>query len=253
MSRITVATFNTWNCQGDLPGRLPLMVDGLRPLGADVILLQEVFAEAPSGFHVGAHVADALGMHLSFLPARKKLRTYQGAPTLCHSGLAVLSVAPPLGQQAVRLPIDERDGERLGQIVKLDWGGLSIQLGNVHLTHLADADDLRRRQLQEVLVHLGDTADLSIIGGDMNAPLGHPLFDVMGGFRVSHWQGVPQGTLNPVDGEAGAGIIDHIYVRADEVLHVDMTSRPALCDQDCHSGLYPSDHRAVVSEIVIGG
>jgi len=253
MSHISIVTFNTWNCQGRFPRRLPLMIAGLEALHADVILLQEVFAQAPTGMHAGERLADALGMAMSYVPARKKLRKLNGAPILSHSGLAVLSKTPILKSRSVRLPHDDRDGERLGQCVTLNVRGISLQIGNVHLTHLPDNDALRCQQLQTVLNDLDDHADLTIIGGDMNAPHGDTIFEVLEGFCAPHFgDGFPASSLNPMNGhEPTAGVVDHVFVRPALGLNVRWEARFELHAQDMLTGLYPSDHKALVANMTV--
>lgn len=248
MSEIIVATFNTWNCQGRFPRRLPLMIAGLERLQADVILLQEVFAQAPTGMHVGERLADALGMVLSYVPARTKVRKLNSVPILSHSGLGVLSKSPIMKSHSIRLPQDERDGERLGQCVTLNARGVKMQIGNVHLTHLADCDGLRRQQLQAVVAALDDDADLTLIGGDMNAPVGHSIFEVLEGFGAPCFTaGLPTSSLNPVNGEEIAtGVIDHVFARIKPGRDIAWHARLALDDRDLKTGLYPSDHKALV-------
>lgn len=253
MSEISIATFNTWNCQGRFPRRLPLMVAGLESLQADVILLQEVFAQAPTGMHAGERLADALSMSLSYVPARKKLRKLNGSPILSHSGLGILSKSPILKSRSVRLPQDDRDGERLGQCVTLNVRGVNLQIGNIHLTHLPDCDALRRQQLQTVVNELNDDADLTIVGGDMNAPYGHSIFEVLEGFSTPCFAGgLPTSSLNPMDGgELTAGVVDHVFARPAPGCDIAWHARLALDDRDVQTGLYPSDHKALVVRMTV--
>lgn len=252
-STLSIATFNTWNCQGRFSRRLPLMIKGLAELQADVILLQEVFAQAPLGMHVGQRLADALDMEMHFVAARKKLRRLNGAPVLCHSGLAVLSKIPIRSAQTIKLPTDERDGERVGQCVTFTFQGRNITLGNMHLTHLPGADDLRRKQLRVMLKACSTTANMTLIGGDMNAPQGHELFDTLEGFVVPDFGDAPQPTsLNPMPGcEEKSGVIDHIFVRGHAGGKVTCKARVALNERDDRTGLYPSDHMAVVVNLML--
>ena len=255
MEMLRIATFNTWNCQGPFDNRLPSMVAGLRALGADVILLQEVFAEAPSGLDVSAHLAGALGMNTVYAPARKKLRKLNDVPVLSHSGLAVLARGPIGAHESVQLPDDERDGERLGQMVQVKVRGVDVVIGNVHLSHLPGQDDLRRRQLVYLAEHLkrfgGDM--LRFAGGDMNAPAGHDIFDVLDGFTPLSVPGDGmRTTLNPVGGKPlQAGIIDHLFVSDPNGRVRETHVQVALHQPDGVHGVFPSDHRAVVADVAL--
>jgi endonuclease/exonuclease/phosphatase family metal-dependent hydrolase len=227
------------------------MIDGLAALKADVILLQEVFAQSPTGLHVGQRLATALAMDMHFVPARQKLRTLNGSPILCHSGLAVLSKTPIHDGHAVRLPMDERDGERIGQRVSLTLRGIDVCVGNMHLTHLTDAHALRRKQLQAMLKACGERADLTVLGGDMNAPQGHALFKVLEGFvPLDHSDVEPASSLNPVaDTSPPPGIIDHLFIRRNQGGDVSAKAHLALHEGDARTGRYPSDHKAVVANL----
>jgi len=257
MNPLSIATFNTWNCQGSLDRRLPLMVAGLADLDADVILLQEVFAQIPRGLNVAQRLANELNMDFAYSPARKKIRLLGDAPLLCHSGLAVLVKGSVKKYETVCLPEDARDGERLGQWVSVKTGDISVLIGNVHLTHLKDEDQLREKQLQ-TLVHHRETQgrhDVCILGGDMNLKANHPIFH-----RLHKTNGLhpiaftqdhsPRTSLNPIDGnDVDAGVIDHIFVKADQKTIVAAHARPALNKPDGQKGIYPSDHMAIVANI----
>ncbi|HEY9080693.1 endonuclease/exonuclease/phosphatase family protein [Magnetovibrio sp.] len=253
MTHLRVATYNTWNCQGDLDRRLALMSSGLQAVNADVVLLQEVFAEVPSGHDVARQLARDLNMNVAYAPTRKKLRPLNGAPVLGCSGLAVLTRGEIHTHQIVRLPEDTRDGERLAQVVSTDIGGTTVLLANVHLSHLTDADGLRQNQIEVLMDHLANAraCDVTILGGDMNMTQGHSTLmelQTNRGFQLALCKIPPTTTLNPV--EAGApsmGVIDHILVKAPKDCRIE--AQTALNAPDSASGFYPSDHMAVIADI----
>jgi len=230
--------------------RLDLIADGLQQLNADIILLQEVFAQVPVGIHTGKYLAKALGLSLSFIPARKKLRMLGDKPTLCYSGLAVLSKSKPFNTHPIRLPMDERDGERIGQMTNLHMFGLNLQIGNVHLSHLNDADALRRQQLETMVKAMDRNADISILGGDMNAPQGSDVFQGAPGYVSPNFtEKIPFSSLNPVNGYGtDIGIIDHLFLKTRKKI-LAINARIALDTPDTQTGLYPSDHKAVVMDV----
>lgn len=250
MSRFRAVTFNTWNCQGDLDRRLPLMAAGLAGLDADIILLQEVFAGAPAGLHVGETLARTLGMGLAFAPARQKERLFRGASAPCVSGLAVLS-RPPVGQAySVGLPEDSADGERIAQVVTLG-DARPLHVVNLHLTHLPGRGDLRRRQMAAALAAVPGDGLPVLLGGDLNAVDGAAPFDLLSDFaRPALSDEGPRTSLNPVAGAAAEpGVIDHLMLRADGPPPV-LTARLALDRPGPTDGIYPSDHKALAVEIV---
>ncbi|OEJ65062.1 endonuclease/exonuclease/phosphatase family protein [Magnetovibrio blakemorei] len=257
MNHLSIATFNTWNCQGSLDRRLPLMVAGLAALDADIILMQEVFAQIPRGLNVAQRLANELNMDFVYSPAREKIRLLGDAPLLCHSGLAVLVKGAVKKHETVSLPEDARDGERLGQWVSVKTGDMSVLIGNTHLSHLQDEDQLREKQLQ-TLIHHRETQgrhDVCLLGGDMNLKTEHPIFQRL--LKSSGLQAIsfaqdqsPRTSLNPIDDKApDAGIIDHLFVKSDRKNIVTAHARPALHTLDGRKGLYPSDHMAIVADL----
>lgn len=256
MTQMTIATFNTWNCQGRFSRRLRLMSDGLKSLDADVVLLQEVFAQAPDGLNVARRLARETNMYCAFVPAREKVRKLDGMPILSQSGLAVLSRQPIRTSQAVRLPMDERDGERVAQVVEVVNDGLVWRFANVHLTHLADRDDLRRAQLDCLIGEMGQGGDVRVIGGDMNASVESSVFEPVHGFLPPAFppEMTPLSTLNPVNGcPPKAGVIDHLFVAPRPGCCADIMAHAALNVPDPRTGHYASDHAAVVGRVAVRG
>lgn len=252
MKTLKIVTYNTWNCQGRLQDRLALMTSGLRELDPDIVLLQEVFAEVPSGLNVADHLADELDLQAAFVPARKKLREFQSNPVLCHSGLAVLTRGDILDNAKLNLPQDERDGERLAQFVSLRIDGVTVLIANTHLTHLGDAGDLRAQELDVLSAHLNDCPghDVVVVGGDMNADETDAIFDVLDGFTSYPIASSPT-TLNPVNGKAPKlGLIDHLFVSAKDVA-IKGQAGLSMDGKDETAGVFPSDHKAVVLDLSI--
>ena len=223
-------------------------------MNADIILLQEVFAKVPNGLNLSDCLARSLELNAAFAPARKKLRTYNSAPVLCHSGLAVLAKGEIRDHAKLHLPQDERDGERLAQFVSVQTHGVSVLIANTHLTHLKDVSNLRQQELQTLRSHIDECAphDVVIVGGDMNAAENDPIFDVLDGFDTINPQSIgTQTTLNAVNGTVpGAGLIDHIFA-ASEDMTIGLQGQTALDVRDEATGIYPSDHKAVVLDITI--
>jgi len=253
MTHLRIATFNTWNCQGAFDRRLALMSLALKALNADIILAQEVFSQLPSGEDVANTLAHALEMNVARAPARKKLRSLNGATVLSCSGLAVLTRGAIRDHHIVRLPEDPRDGERLGQVVSTIIDKQEVLIANVHLSHLAGEDDLRQRQLDALMGQVARAGehDVMVLGGDMNMTVEQPALAAL----QTEW-GIPcvghdarvTTTLNPVSGDAvDMGVIDHVFVKADGDSRV--RAHTALDGPDDATGLFPSDHMAVVVDI----
>ncbi|MDV7340334.1 endonuclease/exonuclease/phosphatase family protein [Terasakiella sp. A23] len=257
MKSLKIASLNTWNCQGNLPKRFALMADGLKTLNPDVILLQEVFNGLPNGFNVARELAKIFNMECAFLPARKKKRVHAGRSVLCHSGLAVLCRGKILENTTVPLPQDSRDGERVAQMVTIDIDGLRGLVANIHLSHLENEDGLRKRQLAKLISQIKYSSfdrHFCVLGGDMNLAKGHQILNDLkrkeGFVDASDFFVSPNdSSLNDTDGLGTSnGLIDHIFLRVP--LDVSgINARLEMDHEDPVSGYFPSDHKALFTEI----
>jgi endonuclease/exonuclease/phosphatase family metal-dependent hydrolase len=251
---LRVVTLNTWKCDGDYRARLPRMADGLRALDADLICLQEVFACAAPAADTAAWLAEALGMQAVAMPARHRPRAFEGPPVPSSSGLAILARTALPAAERIPLPSDPRDGERIAQAVRLETALGPLRVANLHLTHLRDGADLRRRQLEHLLAWAEDAPGAAplVLAGDFNATPDAPELAPLRGHRAADWGpddpdrfpgtvplGVPGRTPRPVD---------HVVL-----LHgapaFAIRSRQRVLDRADVAGGYASDHAGVLVEI----
>lgn len=247
-----LVSLNTWKAEGDYPRRLQAMAQGLAALSADVIVLQEDLRTDDGRTHTAQFLADALGLHLAWLPARAKLRDVEQRRTLTTSGLAVLSREPLPEQRVIALPDDARDGQRLAQAVRLPAALGGGWLINLHLSHLPDRPDLRRAQLVTVLHEAGDwAADARwLLCGDFNARADDPAIA---------WAVQPAGPLTDAfagtaktthtDDRGRPADIDHIFCRPAAGQGVAVRRAWVALDQPDASGVRPSDHGAVCADL----
>jgi endonuclease/exonuclease/phosphatase family metal-dependent hydrolase len=258
MKPLTVVTLNTWKCDGAYRRRLQLMAEGLGRLEADIVLLQEVFVAADSSLDTGRFIAGRLGLHLCFHPARRKTREVEGVAMDGYSGLAVLSRYPPGESGALPLQEDERDDDRWAQWVRINVDGVRLMVINTHLCHLQDRDDLREQQLRRIVSHASAQvgAQLMLLGGDLNSgPNSRPLnwLEQQAQCRVrSAWSETGYldlpGTLNA--GEART-CIDHLYRFETDAIPMSWVEVGTAMDQADRSGVFPSDHAAVMARLNI--
>lgn len=232
---LRVVTLNSWKGDGAYAARLTAIIQGLDELAPDVVLLQESLLAPALGADTGGPLAMRLGLAHHFLPLRRKPREVEGRWADSWSGLSILSRLPLRSVRRLDLPADPRDGERAALAAELDWGGMSLTVVNLHLTHLTDADGLRRGQLAAATAGLR----LVLVGGDFNAapdalPLadlgltdlradcGAPLLPTCGGSCLDHWlRGADtplrarrvEPVLGPVAGRIAAS--DHLGLMAD--------------------------------------
>lgn len=239
--RLSILTFNTWNCQGDYPQRLAAMTDGLIALAPDIVLLQEVFADGTGGQNTAKSLAAALGFHCAFHPARGKVRQLNGTQILCSSGLAVITRYPIVWSERFVLPSDPRDGERIAQFTEIDIGRERLLLVNLHLSHLELADNLRRQQLDSIVDRMTTswTHDHMVLGGDFNATADRPLFDSLTRHDILVPQRAPSAT--PI----GLGV-DHLFAISRRTAPpFEISSATETLHEAGENGVQASDHSGV--------
>ena len=255
---LVVMTLNTWKGDGAYKARLRLMAEEVGRLDLDILLLQECFAAPELGHDTTAALAGATGFHSANWAGRSKVRLCEGAEAVSTSGLAVLSRHPIRRWRTVPLPSDPRDGERAALFAEIDHPAGAILAVCLHLTHLRDAQALRRRQFESIMTELAGVspATMVIVGGDFNAAADAAEFmnakSPSGGRLVDCRQlaGLPAAATCAGNGDGAC--IDHILVRVWQdmedcrVVNVStVLDRPAP-----ETGLLASDHFGVRASIV---
>jgi endonuclease/exonuclease/phosphatase family metal-dependent hydrolase len=260
---LRVVTLNTGKCDGAYRGRIAWMVEEVRRLRPDVLACQEVFRDE-AGHDTLEALKRGLGLQAAWAPARLKRRVCEGEPVDGWSGMALLSSHPWTYVDAVELPADERDGDRMAQVGLLEIGETSVVIANVHLTHLRDADALRRRQIETALSHplLNMKQALRLVCGDFNTtpdgPVLKPLMrendfgDVVDCYVAGNGPR-ERATLPPQDAAmTPRPCVDLILslAEAPEQHPVFTSSAVVLKNRDPDSGLLPSDHYGVATTLV---
>ncbi|MGB0713639.1 MAG: endonuclease/exonuclease/phosphatase family protein [Gammaproteobacteria bacterium] len=249
MPELRVITFNTWKCDGNYLRRLDILVEALTELDPDLLLLQEAFRSDDGEHDTAGRVARELGLHCSYHPARFKPRALNGAVTPSGSGLAILSRDLPVNGGAIRLEQDPRDGDRWAQWADLDVEGLAVRVINTHLTHLDDREDLRQRQLGQIVEFAtGESrCDVTVLGGDFNTEPNGPAMGALEGLAQGAWEatdGKPPPATCPVD--APGLCIDHLYRFITENAEASWKTMERVLDSPHPDGLFPSDHAGLM-------
>jgi endonuclease/exonuclease/phosphatase family metal-dependent hydrolase len=252
MTPLRVVSINTGKGDGPYRRRVELLGSGLSALDPDLVLLQEAIRSSDGRLDTAQSLASYLRLRSEYIPARFKVREIEGTPVECWSGMGLLTRRAPDTVTRVVVPQDERDGERVALVAR--FGDLAI--ANLHLTHLRDAQALRRRQVETLLAAEPlCSARHAIIGGDFNTRL-EEIRELLAG--IGRWRAIDafgDGTqlraTVPVDKPMRAGYcLDYIFalVRDNEPAPRFRGSSIVLDDPDSE-GVHPSDHRGIMTTV----
>ncbi|MBK8164473.1 MAG: endonuclease/exonuclease/phosphatase family protein [bacterium] len=169
-SGFTAVTLNLWHDQHDWPARRAVIVDTLRALAPDVILLQEVL-ENEGLPNQARQLADSLGCAFVFASVDPP-----GAAK--RYGNAILTRLPILASAEVKLP--PLDDWRVAAHARLALpDGRALDAYVTHLHHTDEGAAIRAEQVAGLLAFIDSTrsggADAALlIGGDFNAEPDRP-------------------------------------------------------------------------------
>jgi len=237
---LRVLTLNLWHDQRDWPARRDVIVEGVRALRPDVVLLQEVLQHATLE-NQAQDLARRFGMsHVVFASVDSvgRERRY---------GNAILSRTPfdTTAERKLR-PLDQW---RIATFARLRVHGHPVRFYTTHLHHVEDAEGggIRAMQLHGLLDFIGATASDApfVLGGDLNARpelpemrLLSPLMDVGAAF------GATGPTFGVAHNIAPPGKrIDYLFSGPDARLVP--ISAVVVFDRPSAGGHYASDHFGV--------
>ncbi|WP_394004908.1 endonuclease/exonuclease/phosphatase family protein [Luteimonas sp. WGS1318] len=239
---LRVVTLNIYHDRADWPARLPLIVEQLRALDADVIALQEVL-QTETLPNQAETLAAALGYHSQFvsLDAQDRARRY---------GNALLTRWPVEAHVSTALA-PRADSRSMGW-AQIRFDGQPI---NVYFTHLHAGQDgaaIRRQQLEDAVAWMarisGDAP--SLVLGDFNAPAGAAELAVLDGFvdtyGARHPGATETTTLNPHFFPDLRGRIDLVFAERDRF---EVRDARIVLDTPDAAGTWPSDHFGVYVEL----
>lgn len=235
-----VVTFNLYHDRAAWPPRKPLVVEALRQLDPDVIVLQEVLQHDTLP-NQAEDLAQALGYQAYFISIDPpgKVRRY---------GNAILTRDPVLARGWV--PLRPLQDSRSAGWVRIEHAGKPV---TVYATHLHHQDDdagraMRREQLDDLLALVSRTSagTPSIIAGDFNSAAGNPELSVLQPQFVEAFTALhpddTHPTLNPFYFKDDHRRIDHVYVQ--QAAWTPLEARIVL-DREGAPGVWPSDHFGV--------
>jgi endonuclease/exonuclease/phosphatase family metal-dependent hydrolase len=264
MEPLRVVTINTGKCDGAYRARIAWLSEEAGRLRPDVLVCQEVFREQAGERDTLTSLQRELGFEYAWAPARFKERLCEGEAVVGWSGLLMLSRFPWAYVDVLELPADARDGDRVAQLGLLEVGKTSIVVANVHLTHLRDAAELRRKQLCAVLDHplMRMKQAIRLICGDFNWTLDPETLSriasagdygsLVDAYIEGHGQ-PERATLPPrgADSEARSCLDFILSLAPSEDQHPVFTSSAVvLKNRHPDSGALPSDHYGVATTLV---
>ena len=241
---LSVVTLNIYHDADDWPSRRPLVIEGLKELSPDVIVLQEVLQKEEIG-NQATDIAEALNYESWFASANP-----QGDKQ--RFGNAILT----------RHPIVERTEHRLHPLndwrtlahAKLEVCGRTIDIYGTHLHHTREGDGIRAQQVGDIVstIKARDDDTPSILAGDFNATVRAPelaplLVRYSDAFGRVEKQADSITTLNPhYFDERMQRRVDHIFI---ERGHFEVLEARRVLDRPDASGTWPSDHFGVFSRL----
>jgi len=263
MDALRIITLNTGKCDGAYGDRLRWLAEEAFDLGPDIFVCQEVFREDNGQLDTFATLQRHLQMGGAWAQARYKARESEGREVVGWSGMALFSTRPWTYVDVLDLPSDPLDGDRVAQVGLLELERFSVVVANVHLTHLRDSEQLRRRQIECVLQHplMQMKQALRVVCGDFNTlPDGRLMQELLdgsehGNLRDAYVIGggaADRATLPTRDVATAGRCVDYILsVAATADTHPLFTSSVVTFKRHHpSSGILPSDHYGVASTLV---
>jgi endonuclease/exonuclease/phosphatase family metal-dependent hydrolase len=169
-TRVRIATWNLWGRYGPWEARLPVIIENLSAINADIIALQEVWEDDERS--QAKEIAEELGCTEPVYAANLER---DGA----RSGNAILSRWPITKHEVRTLPrrgdhdaIDEEGEERLCLFAEIDGPRGAIQVFCAHLSWSSDHSSIRQNQVADICRFVRETRPRvfpAVLCGDLNA------------------------------------------------------------------------------------
>src|SRR3954466_4582257 len=240
---LRVMTYNIRFGNNDLGG----IAQAIRASSPDLVALQEVDVHwaARSGFvDEATTLSQQLGMEMRFA------RIYQLAPTRAGDpprefGVAVLSKFPvKYFRNHMITRLSTQDTTAAAALApgfleaRVDVRGTSVRVFDTHLDYRADPR-VRRQQVAEMLQHIGESPEPTLLFGDLNAPPDAPEIQPLFRKLRDAWPGAN-----------GPGLTDPADVPVTRIDYVLPSSRFRVRSASVPATL-ASDHRPVVMDLVL--
>ena len=231
---MTVVTLNTWGVNGP-PERRPVLLNAIRELDADILLLQEA---------TDARLLTELDYPFLFTAAEGWLAIASRWPAERHGSVTYKTVSPMETYRRQLL------------LAEIQAPGGPLWTGCTHLSWKAEDGATRLAQAEELVRLVSELPEPLLLGGDFNAPPEEPPIQRIrkAGFTDLHAKlhpsepGITWDNRNPFIQSHSVRFpdrrIDYLFMRG-------AAPRPVSCEVVCRSpspeGLYPSDHYGVLA------
>jgi len=260
-TRLRVASWNLWGRWGPWERRQEPIRKTFARIDADVIGLQEVWAEDERT--QASVLADACGFH-SVYGSRLPFPGF-------HLGIGIVSRWPIVGSEERDLPaVDEPDERRLVLRADIDGPRGPLQVFTTHLNWRFDHSHVRRAQVETIAQFIAESPERTyppILLGDLNAtPDSDEIRMLTGRTKVAApglvfhdaWEvagdGTPGFTWDNANPFAARDLepnrrIDYVLAGwpkeggAGQILHARVEATDPV------DGIHPSDHAAIVVEL----
>lgn len=237
--RITLATINTWKCEGEYFKRLELFGKQLSAYPLDVLCCQEVFSLCDDTISTEKYLKKELALPSFYFPSRKKERFINNKKLLSFSGLCTYTNSLVLEEKQFYLSTHIHDGDRTAQVLIVIKEGRKIAIINTHLTHLKHESELRVRQMTEILRHINfDGYDIVFICGDLNdIPESRVIEKLTKEYLF-------KSVLENYPPTMGDKCIDYIFYKSKT--NIDVLEAKLILNNS-EKGIFPSDHFGVLA------
>jgi len=262
VEHIKIITINTWKCDGNYDERMRILAEQLAALKPAIVACQECFYSDEGKADTLKFLADRLSMNYSFLSGRSKSRYLAGNWVDSQSGLGILSSYPLTATNDLNLPVVLGDDERKVQQVEVTLpSGKTILVTNTHLTHLNNT--LGRKEQAEALadmVMLNKVDGYNIVCGDFNCE--PASIEVKSFIKKSKAVDCYIAGNGPEPRHSLANAFArNVYICVDHIFALPIpgsskypqfiNSRVVLNIPDRQTGLFPSDHFGISTELII--
>jgi endonuclease/exonuclease/phosphatase family metal-dependent hydrolase len=259
--RVRFVTLNLWGERGPFERRLPLVIEGLFTIAADVVALQEVRDVPGKVPNMAKTIAEALRMEHVFAPGME----WGGGV----EGVALLTRAPMSDVVARELPHATRELRRVVLAGRIESPEGTVRVATTHLNYRLEHGKEREDQVLAIDALLSERTDqVRVLLGDRNATPDSDEVRWLGGlttlggrrtFYQDAWTLFHDGPGHTWARENDythqmhylqpGRRIDYVFVSPEER---DGRARVLGCEialDDPTDGIWPSDHYALVADV----